>query len=167
VQVESDGEDVWASYGRTVVEIAWPGGGSLSVRSAPEPDVAGWPWPTAEPVHILTAWDPGPERPGPELNRRRQAALEADLRLLAVPLLAAAGVDPATRRREEGVAVCGAAESAILALGGRYGQDAIFAWTPAEWAIVACQGGRRLSSGWALVDPQPGFPFRPAPDAPI
>jgi hypothetical protein len=118
-------------------------------------------------VHILTAWDPGMERPGPEMNRRRQAALETDLGLLAVPLLAAAGVDPATGRRDEGVAVCGAAESAILALGARYGQDAVFAWTPAEWAIVACQGGRRLASGWALVDSQPGFPFSSAPDAPI
>jgi hypothetical protein len=167
VQPESDGEDPWASYQRTVVEIIWPGGGPLRVRSAPEAEAADWPWPTAQPVHVLTAWDPGLERPGPDLNRRRQAALETDLAVLAVPLMAAAGVDPATGRRDEGVAVRGAAESAILALGARYGQDAVFAWTPAEWAIVACQGGRRLASGWALVPPQPGFPFSSAPHAPI
>jgi hypothetical protein len=167
VPADSDGEDPWASYERTVVEIAGPGGGSLRVGSAPEADDAGWPWPTAEPVHILTAWDPGPERPGPDLNRRRQAALEADLSSLAVPLWAAVGVDPVTGRREEGVAVQGAAEPVILALAARYGQDAIFAWTPEEWAIVSCLGGRRQASGWALVARRPGFPFSRAPDAPI
>ena len=60
----------------------------------------------------------------------RQAALEADLALLSVPLLAAVGVDPATGRREEGVAVRGLPEAEVLALGVRYGQDAVFAWTP-------------------------------------
>jgi hypothetical protein len=38
-------------------------------------------------------------------------------------------------------------------LGARYGQDAVFVWTPAEWAIVACTGGRRVASGWQLVPP--------------
>jgi hypothetical protein len=160
VREESDVRDSWASYERKEVEVAGPNGGSLRICSAPAPDRGIWPWPTGETVHILTAWDPGTERPGRALNRRRQAALEADLRLLGSPLLAASGVDPATGGRDEGVAVLGASESAILALGARYGQEAVFAWTPAEWAIVACEGGRRLVSGWSLVDPQPGFPYR-------
>jgi hypothetical protein len=167
VRGESGSEDPWASYERTEVEIAWPGGGSVRVRSATEPDEARWPWPSREPVHILTAWDPGPERPGPDLNRRRQAALERDLGPLAASLSAAVGVDPVTGRREEGVAVSGLPESVALALAARYGQDAIFVWTPGEWAIVACLGGRRQASGWALAASQPGFPFSPAPDAPI
>ena len=97
----------------------------------------------------------------------RQAALEADLALLSVPLLAAVGVDPATGRREEGVAVRGLPEAEALALGVRYGQDAIFAWTPTEWAIVACRGDRRLVSGWSLVVSEPGFRFSRASDTPI
>ena len=101
-------------------------------------------------MHILTAWDPGPERPGVVINRARQGALETDLRPLAETLMAAVGVDPVTGRREEGVAVIGVAESAVLTLGARYGQDAVFAWTPAEWSIVGCRGGRRLASGWAV-----------------
>ena len=71
---------------------------------------------------------------------------------LSVPLLAAVGVDPATGRQEEGVAVRGLPEAEVLALGMRYGQDAVFAWTPTEWAIVACRGGRRLVSSWSLVE---------------
>lgn len=159
-------EDPWASYERTVVAIRRPGGGTLWVRSAADADEAGWPWPDGRPVHLLTAWDPGLERPGREVNRRRQAALEADLAVLSVSLLAAVGVDVATGRREEGVAVRGLAEAEVLALGMRYGQDAVFAWTPTEWTIVACRGDRRLASGWSLVGPEPGFRFSRASDAP-
>ena len=160
-------EDPWASYERTVVEILRPGGGSLLVRSAPDVHEDSWPWPDRKPVHLLTAWDPGLERPGVDVNRMRQAALEADLELLSGQLLVAIGVDSATGRREEGVVVRGVPEAEVLALGVRFGQDAVFSWTPAEWAIVACRGGRRLASGWSLVVPEPGFRFSRASDTPI
>jgi hypothetical protein len=152
--------DRWDSYGRTVVEIALPGEGTLTVRSVPGTEAGSWPWPTAVPVHIVTAWDPGPVRPGPALNRARQAALEDDLRPFAETMVAAAGVDPVTGHREEGVAVRGVAESVVLALGARYGQDAVFAWTPTAWSVVGCLDGRRVTSGWALQwskpNPKPG-----------
>jgi hypothetical protein len=160
-------EDPWASYERTVVEIQRPEGGGFRVRSALDADEASWPWPDERPVHILTAWDPGPARPGREVNRVRQAALETDLGLLSVRLLAAFGVDAATGRREEGVAVCGLPEVEVLALGKRYDQDAVFAWTPTEWAVVACRGGRRLASGWSLAASATGFRFSQASDTPI
>ncbi len=145
--------DRLASYGQTIVEIPWPGGASMGVRAAPDVEDRAWPWPTVETVHILTAWDPGQQRPGLVHNRARQTALEAELRLFRVPLLRAIGVDAGTHRREEGVAVVGVAESDVLALGARYGQDAVFAWAPAEWAIVSCWDGTRLVSGWALCPP--------------
>jgi hypothetical protein len=165
--VVPESEDAWASYQRTVVEILRPEAGSLRVRSAPAADETRWPWPDERPVHLLTAWDPGSERPGLEVNRVRQAALEVDLGQLSVPLSVAVGVDPVTGRREEGVAVQGLPEAQVLALGERYGQDAVFAWTPAEWAIVACRGGRRLASAWSLVVSEPEFRFSPASDRPI
>ena len=152
---------------RTVVHIARPGGSWLRVRPATASDPAGWPWPDRRPLHILTAWNPGSERPGDGVNRARQVALEADLERLALPFVSAVGVDPATGRREEGVAVRDAAGSAMVALTADYGQDAIFAWTPEEWSIVACGDGRRLTSGWSILPPEPGFPFSPAPAAPI
>ena len=148
--------DPWASYARTVVEIVRVGIGGLVVRSASPGDVGEWPWPSPDPVHILTAWDPGDDRPGEQDNRLRQAALEADLRPLVVALCPAVGVDPVTGHREEGVAVRGLTEADALAWGARYGQDAIFAWTPQEWTIVACTGGRRVVSGWTTVRPGSG-----------
>jgi hypothetical protein len=157
----------WDLYRRTVVDIERHDGSSLRISSAVNAEEAGWPWPDERPVHVLTAWDPGVERPARDVNRVRQAALEADLGVLSVRLLAAVGIDPVTGRREEGVAVRGLPEAKVLALGERYGQDAVFAWTPAEWAIVACQGGRRQASGWSLVVPEPGFRFSRASDTPI
>jgi len=107
-------------------------------------------------VHILTAWDPGFDRPGDQTNRLRQAALEAHLRPLVAALWPAVGVDPVSGHREEGVAVRGIREPDALALGARYGQDAIFAWTPEEWTVVACTGGRRVVSGWSVTKPGSG-----------
>jgi hypothetical protein len=156
-------DDPWASYGRTEVAISLPGGSTLRVRPAPLPDEVRWPWPDRRPVHVLTAWDPGPERPGLRVNRVRQRALEGDLAHLGSQLLLAVGVDPVTRRREEGVAVQGVQEAEILSLGARYGQDAVFAWTPREWAVVACQGTRRLAGGWSLAGPQSGISLQPGP----
>ena len=68
----------------------------------------------------------------------------------------AVGFDPVSGHREEGVAVRRIREAEALALGARYGQDAIFAWTPQEWAIVACDGGRRVVSGWSVTRPGSG-----------
>jgi len=154
-------DDPWVSYQRTVVEISWPGDGMLRVCAAPQSDEAQWPWPDGQTVHIVTAWDPGAERPGPDLNRVRQAALETDLLARGHLLASATGVDPVSKHREEGVAVRGAPESDILALAARYGQDAVFAWRPREWAIVACRGGRRLTSGWSLEVTPPRISLQP------
>jgi Protein of unknown function (DUF3293) len=148
-------DDPWAAYERLVVEIRRGDGDQLVVHAAPPGEVDPWPWATTGPVFVLTAWDPGDERPGTEVNRRRQAALEEDLRPLADAMWPAAGVDPHTGHGDEGVAVHGVPEAEVLALGTRYGQDAVFVWTPTSWAIVACAGGRRVASGWRLDRPWP------------
>ena len=127
----------WTSRGQTKARS-----GCAPLRSRTKPV---GPGPTGGRVHILTAWDPGPARPGPEVNRVRQASLEADLRSLGLPLFAAAGVDPVTGRREEGVAVGDARETDVLALG------------------VPLRPGRRLRLDAAGVGHR-GLPRRPPPD---
>jgi hypothetical protein len=151
-------DDPWAGYARTVVGIVHPELGRLEVRAAPVGTTGVWPWSTAVPVHLLTAWDPGDERPGADVNRTRQAALETELRARGPAMWPAAGSDPETDDRDEGVAVCGLAEAEVLELAARYDQDAVFAWTPTEWAIVACRGSRRVSLGWSLTRAGPAFP---------
>lgn len=148
-------DDPWAAYERTIVTIRRPAEGDLAVQAAPSAERGRWPWSSPAPVFLLTAWDPGEERPGPVVNRRRQVALEAELRPLAVAQWAASGIDPASGARDEGVAVRGLSEAEVLELGARYGQAAVFAWTPLSWAIVACSGRRRVVCGWRLVEPEP------------
>jgi hypothetical protein len=145
-------DDPWASYARTVVTIARHDATDLVVEAAPPCSIGAWPWASARVVHVLTAWDPGDARPGDEENRRRQAALEVDLAPLAPEdSWPAVGVDPVSAHREEGVAVSGLDVALVMELGVRYGQDAIFEWTPAEWAIVACRGERRAAFGWSVA----------------
>ena len=144
-------DDPWAGYARTVVEIRRPGVGDLVVRPAPSGQTGAWPWPSATTVHLLTVWDPGQDRPGPEVNRARQAALESELRAMTPAMWAAVGTDPDTGGSDEGVAVRGLAEVEVLRIAARYRQDAIFSWTPTEWAIVASAGTRRESLGWSVT----------------
>lgn len=142
-------DDPWASYARTVVVIVRPDVTNLVVEPAPPGYADTWPWPTRDAVHILTAWDPGDMRPGEDQNRANQAALEEELRSFGPDgLWDAVGVDPVSGHREEGIAVCGLALDVVLDLGARYGQDAIFEWTPVAWAVLACRGDRRLDLGW-------------------
>ena len=144
-------DDPWAGYARTVVEIAGPRG-TLTVAAAPPGEVGAWPWGTPDALFLLTAWDPGDERPGLHENRRRQASLEEDVGRLTDARWDAVGVDPETGRREEGVVAGRLSEAEATALGARYGQDAVFRWTPDAWEIVACTGERRVVLGWAALD---------------
>ena len=142
-------DDPWFGYANTVVEVIGPNAG-VAVRAAPAGDVGVWPWATEAALFVLTAWDPGEVRFSVEVNRARQSALDAELRPRAESTWRARGVDPSTGYGDEGVAVRGLAESDVCEIGARYGQDAVFAWTPRAWTIVACVGARRLSLGWRI-----------------
>jgi hypothetical protein len=141
-------DDPWFGYASTVVEIVRPDEGNVIVEAAPPGEVGAWPWTAPSAVFVLTAWDPGDERFDLPANRARQATLDAELRRRARSTWVARGADPESGYRDEGVAVVGVDEREVLELGTRYGQDAVFAWTPGEWAIVSCDGTRRLSLGW-------------------
>jgi hypothetical protein len=143
-------DDPWAGYARTVVGISVPASSLLEVHPMAPGTVGEWPWPAIEPVHVLTAWDPGGERPGDAVNRERQSSLQEDLRPLATGVWPAVGTDPLSGHREEGVAVSGLSEADAVAVGARYRQDAIFRWTPEAWVVVSCADERRLRLGWRL-----------------
>jgi hypothetical protein len=157
-------QDPWAGYVKIAVEIHRAPRDVFVVRAARRGHVGPWPWPGGGPVHVMSAWDPGDVRPGVETNRLRQAALEEELRALAhtatVSTWAASGYDPETGYRDEGVAVSGLQEEAARAIAARYRQEAIFSWSPREWAIVACTGARRVAFGWTLENRQTPNTFR-------
>jgi hypothetical protein len=145
----SDRDARFAGYTRAQVVFDALGGRRLVVRPARYPGrypIAG------APVHVLTAYDPGARRPGAAENRRRQQLLEAELadRGLVVTRAVASAGDGS--HAEESAAVVGWDDAEALALARRHGQDAIFRWTPDAWAVVPCDGGPPLISGWTLED---------------
>jgi len=150
-------DDPWSGYATTIVAVIRPGSDNLFVAAAPAGDVGVWPWSAETVVYVLTAWDPGERRLGQSVNRARQTQLEEELRTARCHMWNARGFDPDTGYREEGVAVSGLPEADVLAAGARFGQEAVFAWTPDEWAIVACAGRRRVAFGWQVTLGDPGL----------
>jgi hypothetical protein len=148
-------QDRWPEYIRTVVDVAVPGLAPVRIRPAPPGTVGVWPSAFEPPVYFLTAWDPGGQRPGDAENRRRHDALIGELHGLGLATWSTVGHDPRTDHREVGVAVAGLSEDEALDLGRRYGQDAIFGWTPGAWSVVSCFDGDRHVGGWRLQAPSP------------
>ena len=116
-------------------------------------EVGVWPWETPDALFLLTAWDPGDERPGLQENRRRQASLREDVRRLTDARWDAVGVDPETGRREEGVAVGRLSEVEAMALGARYGQDARFPLDAGRVGDHCLHGGARAWCSGGRLSP--------------
>jgi hypothetical protein len=147
-------DEAWAAYIQTEVTFMPPGRAHFTIRPAP-PGIAGdWPLEFSPPVHILTAWDPGSERPGEDVNRARQGELEGELRALGLKLCPGIGRLPGSPHFEEGVAVSGLPVDDAIVLGARYGQYAIFQWTPAALITLSCVDARRHDGGWVTGDPK-------------
>jgi len=107
-------------------------------------------FPFEVPAHVLTAVNPGAERPAPRENERRQRALVAELPAGTARWDAEAGAEDGSHR-EQSVLVTGLSDPDAVAIGARWGQDAIFRWTPQAWSILPCDGGPASHTGWILV----------------
>jgi hypothetical protein len=130
-----------------------PGGPAIRLV----PDRAGttgaWPVGLHPPVVVVTAWDPDSvPRPRAD-NRAAHARLVTELDRTGLVHWPATGRDPDGGHVEEGVAVTGLDEAAGVSLGRRYGQAAVYVWTPGAWEVVSCLDDRRHVHGWRLVAP--------------
>lgn len=140
----------WEGYIRTEVEFLPRHGERFTIRPAAPGVTGGWPVAFNPPVHLLTAWDPGTERPGEAVNRARQEELESDLRNRGLDFCPTIGRVPGSAHFEEGVAVSGLSVVDATGFGIRYGQDAIIEWTPAALTTVSCVDDRRHDGGWLM-----------------
>ena len=144
-------DEQWSSYARAVVDLAPPG--HPLMRLVPDrPGTAGiWPDGLDAPVVVVTAWNPDSEVRPEEINRAANEALVADLDRRGLRHWPATGRDPEVLHHEDGVAVTGMTEAEGIALGRRFGQAAVFVWTPEAWEVVSCTDARRHVHGWCLV----------------
>jgi hypothetical protein len=99
-------------------------------------------------LHVITAWNPGDERPSREENDRANRALRADLEVLNLEALhlaarglaplPALGSDPNSPHAEESWAVTGLDDRAARELGAKYRQVAVFRITAARQTLLGC-----------------------------
>ena len=98
-------------------------------------------------IHVITAWNPGDERPGSEINESRNEQLRADISALGFDALAALGSDPNSSHSEKSWAVVGLTDNAAIELGKKYGQVAIFRITESRQSVLGCLSDWEVSRG--------------------
>ncbi|MEU1708930.1 DUF3293 domain-containing protein [Streptomyces sp. NPDC005706] len=144
----------WPHYLTAVVDIAFA---TRSVRVVPgcpggAPSLP-YPLSAGRTIHIVTAFNPGGRAATTEANLRAQHTL---LRAVGLPGLRwwpAVGFDPDGTHAEISVAVAGLSDAQARSLGRRFGQDAVFAWSPSSWRLLACEDAARdmVVTGWHAV----------------
>ncbi len=129
----------WANYLRAVVDIAFC---SHNVRVTPHRSGEGpglaYPLDSAHTIHIVTAFNPRGRNATVRANLRAQHELLRILGLRGLQWLPAVGGDAAGTRAEISAAVLGMNDAQARALGRRFGQDAVFAWSPTAWRLLDC-----------------------------
>lgn len=103
-----------------------------------------------EPVHVLTAHNPGAERPGTAENAARQERLVADLRRRGLALWSAEAGAADGSHSEASVVVAGLDDAGARAVGAAWGQDAVFRWTRGAWTVLACDDAPSVDLGWEI-----------------
>ena len=92
-------------------------------------------------VHMLTAWNPGAIERDMIFNAKATEELELALVTLGVQFFPGVGRDSASSWEEHGFAIVGLSRNAIKELGTRFGQVAVYEYSPKGTnQIVWCVG---------------------------
>lgn len=144
-------EDPWFAYTHAVVRLETPEG-AVHISSAPPGQSCGeYPDHAGRTIYVITAHNPRGQLVSDGENRRAQKRLKRELQQQGWNYWPAAGGDPSWTHVEASAAVVGVGESEVIALGAKFGQDAIFVLTPASLRIVGCLESRELAAGWSII----------------
>ena len=89
-------------------------------------------------IHVITAWNPGDERPSSEINEARNEQLRKEISSSGLEVLEALGSDPKSSHAEKSWAVVGMTDETAIELGRNYGQVAVFLITRARQWVLGC-----------------------------
>ena len=98
-------------------------------------------------IHVITAWNPGDERPSSEVNDTQNNQLLADISAMGLEVLEALGSDPNSTHAEKSWAVIGLTDKAAIELGKKYGQVAVFRITESQQSVLGCLSEWEVSRG--------------------
>jgi hypothetical protein len=89
-------------------------------------------------LHVITAWNPGDERPSQETNDTQNDLLRADMLALGVQPLEALGSDLSSEHSEKSWAAVGMTDGQAIELGKKYEQVAIFRINGSRQTVLGC-----------------------------
>ena len=98
-------------------------------------------------IHVITAWNPGDERPSSEVNDTQNNQLLADISAMGIEALEALGSDSNSTHAEKSWAVIGLTDKAAIELGKKYGQVAVFRITESQQSVLGCLSEWEVSRG--------------------
>jgi hypothetical protein len=140
----------WSAYIDAVLRIEAPSG-VIWVRPAPVARTSGeYPEPDGRAICVITAHNPGGRAALDSENAAAQVQLVAELEEQGLTWWPAAGGDSSWTHVEESAAVVGMDEADAIALGARFGQDAIFVLTPEDRRVAGCAERRVVATGWSI-----------------
>ena len=90
-------------------------------------------------VHVITAWNPGDQRPSDQANRAANQELFELLVTHGLEPVRAVGQDPDSSYAEESWAVSGTTDDIARELGAQFGQVAVFRITTGSQTVLACE----------------------------
>ena len=90
------------------------------------------------PLHLVTAWDPGGERPTLKVNTQNNLLLQETLLEYTDKIWVAVGRDADSPHIEEGFAFAGVDRATAIAIGAEYRQVAIFELTETQQIVLSC-----------------------------
>jgi hypothetical protein len=99
-------------------------------------------------IHVITAWNPGSERPEMNENDVQNGKLRDELHALGFEVLEALGSDPNSEHAEKSWAVIGLTDELATHLGKKYGQLAIFRITRSQQSVVGCFSNWEVSRNY-------------------
>ena len=101
------------------------------------------------PLHLVTAWNPGGERPTDLVNSQNNLLLQETLVEYTNQIWLAVGRDAESPHQEDGFAFAGVDRATAIAIGEEYRQVAIFELTETQQIVLSCD------NTWAVERPIP------------
>lgn len=127
--------DTWDAYTNSVVTVELPSGPLIVV---PTDDPSGrLPNGLTEPVHVVTAWNPGSRSLDEDANARRNAELRNELERRNAAWFPARGAAPDDSWHEDGFAITGWSRQDACALARELDQAAVFELCTGRLTVVS------------------------------
>ena len=95
---------------------------------------------TQGPIHVITAWNPGDERPSRVVNEDANNRLRELLSARGLHPIRAVGKDPDSHHFEESWAVVGLTDDEARRVGLQFGQVAVFRIDEQSQTVLSCDG---------------------------